>query len=320
MPDSTSMLIDSASGATLWSAPLPFDEPVMFPDVLALADGDYLVSGIPCSEVLAEHPYGPDCSPGGVRLARFNTAGRTFQVIEAAGLDGTTPYVNLVGTTGSTIVVQVGGQVYSVPVTGGRLNALAASPFDGFTVACMDGERIVVARVNFEPEPSSSVPGSFVPLPETFVPVEAAVLDLATGAWADLGGPPVAYRSNDTFEVGCVDGGIVAVPTERPTEPDAPYVTFVLDLTTGAWSEAAAPPIEFLSAGPVAADGSDLVLLVSTDIGDTDTAVLTFDGVMHTWHETDGGDGAAATATAIGGGRLVSVTSTGGHPRVTQLR
>ena len=57
------------------------------------------------------------------------------------------------------------------------------------------------------------------------MPFEAAVLNLETGEWAQLGGPDAVYDVVDTFELGCVDRGVLAIPSEKPMFEQSSYLT-----------------------------------------------------------------------------------------------
>jgi hypothetical protein len=303
-PDGGVALFDDR-GAERWTGELPFEEPIAYPDAVALDDGGYVVAGVPCSSAAATSSSDLECAPGGVAVARFDPGRTAFTPIEVEGLDGGTNYVDVLGELGDDLVIQVGDEIHLVPGDGGEPRPLGRPPLDGFDRACLIGDRVVAVERKLTSGDASPEPGEMVVAEdEAFVPVRAAVVDPATGRWTDLGGPDAEYEAVDTFEIGCFDGGVVAVPSERPLTEGAPYVTHVLDLERGGWSDAPPPPREFLAAAPVAGDGPVVALSVSSDISDRDTAVLAFDGGTAKWTSVDGGAGSTASAVAYAGGSL----------------
>jgi hypothetical protein len=295
-PNSRGELYDLASGGLVWEGQLPFAEPIGFSDVAAVDNGDYMVAGVPCAEVVESGSVAA-CEPGGVAIARFDPGARSFETITAKGLEGETPYIDVLGETGSTVIVQLGGRVYSLPSSGGEFSPLSAPPLDGFNVACKHDDRVVVVEQKYGPGDQSPDPGESIETEaQLFVPFEAAALDLNTSRWTNLGGPEASYDIGDTFEVGCSDRGVFAVPDVRPMSGQSPYVSHLLDIALGRWVQMPPPPREFLSAAPPVSNGNRFIISVSSDLHDTDTAVLVFNSETETWTAEAGGDGAGAKA------------------------
>lgn len=319
-PDSSGELYDLDGGRLVSDSKLPFADPIGFPDVAATDNGDYMVAGVSCAEVI-ENGSLAVCEPGGVAVARFDASDRIFETITATGLEGETPYVNILGETESSIILQLGGEIYALPSRGGRLSPFSLPPLESFTVACGHGDQIVAVEIKLGPGEQIPEPGEVVETPsQLFVPFEAAVLDLKTGRWTSVGGPEASYDIGDTFEVGCIDRGVLAVPDKKPESGESPYVSHLLDLTQGRWVHMPPPPREFLSAAPPAYDGNRFTISVSSDLQDADTAVLVFNSGTGTWAEEAGGDGADADAVAVTGDRFLSLSDASARPREIPLQ
>ena len=320
-PASTAALYGSDDAALIWEGDLPFPDPVVYPDVVALDGGDFVVTGVPCRTIVAMNDSGPDCAPGGVAVARFRSDDHRFQVLAADGLDQQTPYINVLGETSRGLALQIDASLYTMPVAGGTLSELSSPPLEGLSLACLQDDKVVAVAVSDGPGDSQPAPGEHSSVEAApFVPFDAAVLELDTGKWTDLGGPDATSDMTDTFELGCVETGVVGVPTETPMTTTAPYVTHVLNTTRADWVEMAPPPREFLAAAPVVSEGDRLVLSVSSDPENSDTALLTFDAQTGVWASEAGVAGSGNSAMALARDHLWSVPSGSQAPQVMALQ
>lgn len=302
---------DGQSGETVAELDLPFEDAIVYPDTVPIGDGIYAIAGVPCADAVM-NDAGVDCEPGGVSVAFLNAAEKTIEPIDVTGLEGQTPYVNLVGSYGSDLMLQLGGRLFSLSLDGGALKELPGAPLDSLRLACMDADgRLTAIEQKYGVGDTSPAPGELVEVPnEAFAPFAAAVFDPLSGGWTDVGSPSGRYDTTDTFEFGCVDSGVIAVPSEKPLS-DAPYVTYLLDSRSGMWSEAPPPPIEFLSAAPPGSDGSQVVLSVSSDLENRATALLSFDASTASWTSTPGGLGSLALGLAVVDDQAVSLADSG---------
>jgi hypothetical protein len=288
---------------------LPFDDPIAYPAIVAADESTFYIAGVPCAAIKAVDDLGPSCAPGGLSLARYDATSRSAVPLTVKGFDQSTPYVQLLGVAGGNIVMQLGGDLYSLPADGGELTALGEPPLDnGLTFACLVGEQVVALSQSDGPGDSSPEPGEFVEEEyRPYVPFSIATLRMGE-EWVTASGPDAEYDTNDTFEYGCIDRGLVAVPSEQPMLRSSPYVTHVFDATLVEWTEADPPPNEFISAAPSASDGSRVALSVSSDIGNVNTSVMIFHRETGTWTSESGGAGSEVVAMALAGDEVVTVT------------
>jgi hypothetical protein len=320
-PTSQARLYD-ASGRSTWEGSLPFDTPVAYPLVTSLGEDEFLVAAVPCTTVRLEEDATTICEPGGVALARFTPSRRTFTVLTADRIEGTTLIAEVVGSHGSDLVVQLGPQLYLLPRNGGDASPLPLSPLEAPTIFCVQGDRVVAVERRFG-NTTDLTPGESVVESPYFEPFKASVLDLATTRWTEPVGPGDLYEGVDTFTLACLDDGALAVADERPMAPGAPYTSYVFDLTDGRWHDAPVPPREFVASSPPSRDGSKVAFSITGSEGDSE--ILVFDRATGSWSSTPGGRGADAVATAFTTGqfwdvpRLTPGQSTAEPPTVTDL-
>lgn len=314
-PDSTLSVqpVEAALSAAR-SIELPFDQPLVYPSVAAVDESTFYIAGVACATITGVDDLGPTCEPGGISVARYSALSDRVETLPVEGSDLSTPFVEIVGVSDGHLVVSLGDALYSLPSDGGELEALPEPPFDdGLTSSCIVGNTIVALSQSDGPGDSSPAPGEFVEEDyHPYVPFTVATMELGS-EWVNAGGPDAEYDTNDTFEYGCTEQGLVAVPIERSTLQSAPHVTHIFDVERAEWSSAEPPPREFIAAAPVARYGSQLALSVSSDIEDRDTSLLVFHADTGTWTSKDGGAGSAVESMVMVDGMILTwSTSNGG--------